>query len=108
MSAGEPGDDEWIPVEVVYALPDRQRLISLQVRPGTTMRQVVRQSGLLEEFPEIDPDTATMGIFGRVVRNPHHVVHRFDRVEIYRPLEHDPRLQRQERARAQRRGRNRN
>lgn len=95
-------DDEWIPVEVAYALPDRQRLLSLQVRAGTTMIQVVRQSGLLDEFPEIDLDQAVMGIFGRVVRNPHHVVHRFDRIEIYRPLPNDPKDLRQERARSQR------
>lgn len=95
-------DADWITVEVAYALPERQRLISLRVRRGTTMIQVVRQSGMLKEFPEIDPDTAVMGIFGRVVRNPHHVVHRFDRVEIYRPLENDPRELRHERARAQR------
>ena len=95
-------DDAWIPVEVVYALPDRQRLIGLQVRAGTTMVQAVRQSGILQEFPEIDLAQATMGIFGRVVRNPHHVVHRFDRIEIYRPLPNDPKALRQERARAQR------
>ncbi len=97
-------DDGLITVEVVYAKPDEQCLLEVRVLPGTTMIEAVRRSGLLERFPEIELDEAVMGIFGRVVRNPLHVVHPFDRVEIYRPLPNDPKTLRAERARAQKEG----
>lgn len=95
-------DGDLITVEVVYARPDVQCLLEVTVLPGTTVIDVVRQSGILERFPEIDLDEAVFGIFGRVVRNPLHVVHPWDRVEIYRPLPNDPKALRAARARAQR------
>ena len=94
-------DRELITVEVVYAKPHEQRLLRLEVRRGTTLIDAVKASGILEVFPEIDVDTATFGIFGRVVKNRLHVVHHFDRIEIYRPLENDPKDLRAARARAQ-------
>jgi putative ubiquitin-RnfH superfamily antitoxin RatB of RatAB toxin-antitoxin module len=39
---------ETIRVEVVYARPDVQRLLALDVVPGTTMTQAVEQSGVLD------------------------------------------------------------
>ena len=41
-------------VEVAYALPNEQVLISLDVEQGTTAEQAVKLSGVLEKFPEID------------------------------------------------------
>ncbi len=95
-------DDDLITVEVAYARPDVQCLLEVKVLPGTTLVDVVRRSGMLERFPEIDIDAAVFGIFGRVVKNPLHVVHPFDRVEIYRPLPNDPKDLRAARAQAQR------
>ncbi|MES2562534.1 MAG: RnfH family protein, partial [Pseudomonadota bacterium] len=43
-------EDFW-QVEVVYALAGVQRLVGLQVAPGTTARQASEQSGLNAEFP---------------------------------------------------------
>ena len=43
-----------IVVEVAYALPAKQKLISLTVPVGTTALQAVEQSGILRDFPEID------------------------------------------------------
>jgi len=94
-----------ITVEVVYAKPEVQRLIALDVPRGTTLIEAVRRSGILEHFPEIDPDSATMGIFGEVVDDPRRELRPFDRVEIYRPLQVDPKEQRRARAEAQRRRR---
>ena len=91
-----------ITVEVVYAKPEQQCLLEVRVLPGTTMLDVIVKSGILDRFPEIDIETADVGIFGRVIHNRLHVVHPFDRVEIYRPLPNDPKDLRAERARAQR------
>ena len=99
-------NDETIRVEVVYARPDVQRLVALDVVPGTTMTQAVEQSGLLAEFPGIDLATAPMGIFSKIEEEPAmRVLQPGDRVELYRPLEMDPkeaRKLRAERAKAKR------
>jgi len=90
---------EMIRVEVAYAWPDRQRLIALEVPVGTTMMEAVQRSGLLEEFPEIDPATAPMGIFSRREALPAtRVLQAGDRVELYRPLPVDPKEARKVRA----------
>lgn len=88
---------ETIGVYVVYALPSRQRVVSLQVTAGTTAVDAVCQSGLLAEFPEIGLERARLGVFGRRV-NPDHVLSEGDRVEVYRPLTADPKAVRRERA----------
>ena len=46
MPCGPPPVADTIRVEVVHALPDRQRLIALDVAPGTTMLEAARQSGI--------------------------------------------------------------
>lgn len=92
-----------IRVEVVYALPDRQCLLELDVPAGTTLIEAVRRSGILERFPEIDPEAAPMGIFGKVVDDRERPLEAHDRVEIYRPLPNDPMTLRAQRAAAQRR-----
>jgi hypothetical protein len=85
-------------VEVVYALPDRQRVVALAL-PGTglTAQSAVEQSGLLDEFPELRERPLVLGIFGAACA-PHQALRDRDRVEIYRPLRVDPRSQRRERA----------
>jgi putative ubiquitin-RnfH superfamily antitoxin RatB of RatAB toxin-antitoxin module len=64
-------------VELVYALPDRQTVLVCDVAEGTTVRQSVVASGILQAHPEID----------------------LDRVEIYRQLIADPKTARRKRAR---------
>ena len=89
-----------ITVEVAYALPDRQSLLKLQVPEGSNMVEAVERSGICELYPEIDPATANMGIFGRVVPKPaDEILREGDRVEIYRPLLIDPKQARANRAR---------
>lgn len=84
-------------VEVAYAAPSRQEVIELAVRPGASIEQVIRESGLLERFPEIDLARSRVGIFGEIagLRDP---VRDGDRVEIYRPLLADPKEARRRRA----------
>ena len=84
-------------VEVAYALPSRQEVIELAVLPGASVEQVIRESGLLERFPEIDLAHSRVGIFGEIagLQDP---VRDGDRVEIYRTLLADPKEARRRRA----------
>jgi putative ubiquitin-RnfH superfamily antitoxin RatB of RatAB toxin-antitoxin module len=97
-------DIEMIAVEVAYALPEKQKIIALLVKPGTTAIGAVEQSGIVKEFPEIDIETAKMGIFGQALgtkglaKAPEYRMQPGDRVEIYRPLLADPKEARRRRA----------
>lgn len=97
-------DSELITVEVAYALPNRQQLTELKVPHGTTAFEAVQQSGIVEQFPEIDIDSVKMGIFGQALGTKglkppkEHVLEAMDRVEIYRPLIIDPKEVRKRRA----------
>ncbi|RLA04737.1 MAG: RnfH family protein [Gammaproteobacteria bacterium] len=84
-------------VEVVYALPDRQRLISLDVAELLTVGEAIEQSGILQLFPEIDLGVARVGIFSQLAALDDRL-REGDRVEIYRPLIADPKAMRRERA----------
>lgn len=89
-----------IRVEVAYATPGRQEILSLEVAQGATLLQAAQASGIHERFPEIDLRSNAMGIFGRVVKNPgEQVVQDGQRIEIYRPLTIDPKQARLNRAR---------
>lgn len=77
-------------VEVVYALPDRQRVIQVRFTEGMTASQAVEASGLLNVFPELAGSRIDFGVYGRVVQQTH-VLRPGDRVEIYRRLTADPR-----------------
>ena len=86
-------------VEVAYALPHEQKIISLQVEDDCTVQQAVVRSGIVELFPEIDPAATPMGIFGKGVKDPATTVLKAgERVEIYRPLIADPKEVRARRA----------
>lgn len=85
-------------VEVVYGLPHRQVLLSLEVAPGATALEAVRKSGIDRYFPELDVDSAKMGIFSQIIADPtSHKLESGDRVEIYRPLIIDPKEARRRR-----------
>ena len=77
-------------VEVAYALPGRQSLVAVEMPAGATVEEAIRRSGLLEVFPGIDLERNAVGVFGRRCR-PGDALHDGDRVEIYRPLQADPR-----------------
>ena len=90
---------DWLSVEVVFAAPDRQMLITLQLPADATVRQAALQSGLQVHFPELDLADAPLGIFGKVVAAPEtQRLEEGDRVEIYRPLLADPKEVRKRRA----------
>lgn len=86
-----------IEVEVVYALPQKQSLLSIRVKEGTTAIDAVRQSGIKSIYPEIDLSDIRLGLFS--VECPQdQVLKDGDRVEIYRPLLADPKEIRKRRA----------
>lgn len=86
-------------VEVAYALPTTQKIITVTVNEGCTVLRATELSGITQQFPEIDLNTAKMGIFSHAVENPRqHIVKAGDRIEIYRPLLIDPKEARAQRA----------
>ncbi|SDW07628.1 RnfH family protein [Marinobacter mobilis] len=88
-----------IEVEVAYATPEKQRILSLSVKDGTSVYEAVLNSGILAEFPEIELANTDMGIFGKVVKKPkEEALQAGDRVELYRPLKIDPKQARLNRA----------
>lgn len=92
-------DKQTLVVEVVYALPDKQKLVSLTVPSGTTVREVAQRSGLAAFFPGLDLATAPLGIFGKALSRPEErLIEAGERVEIYRPLIADPKEVRKQRA----------
>lgn len=86
-------------VEVAYARPEKQEIIPVQVPEGATALEAVKLSGITAIFPEIDADSIDMGIFGKVIKKPGvHELREGDRVELYRPLQIDPKQARLNRA----------
>jgi len=92
-------EPESIPVEVAYARPDEQVIIPLDVPAGTTVRQAIERSGILQRFMEIDLNKNKVGIFGKITKLDNEL-RANDRVEIYRPLIADPKEVRRARAAA--------
>lgn len=90
-------DPDRMIVEVAYATAGEQALVAVEVPRGATLRDAILASGILARFPEIDLDSSRVGIFSKPAALEG-VVHEHDRVEIYRPLEIDPRQARRQRA----------
>ena len=84
-------------VEVAYALAEKQSLISLEVEEGTTLKDAIEASGILEKYSEIDLSKQQVGIFSKFATLDT-VLREKDRVEIYRSLIADPKQVRKERA----------
>ncbi|WP_439107832.1 RnfH family protein [Congregibacter sp.] len=87
-----------ISIEVVYALPDRQKIVQLTVPEGTNALAAAQQSGLEQEFDDLTiNEESHLGVFGNRAAHTQ-VLRDGDRVEIYRPLLADPKEVRKERA----------
>ncbi|WP_133405994.1 RnfH family protein [Parashewanella tropica] len=86
-----------ITVDVVYALPKQQKIISVTVSPETSAIEVLKQSGMQTFFPEIDYDEVKLGVFSNLIK-PDRVMEAGERLEIYRPLIADPKDVRRRRA----------
>jgi hypothetical protein len=71
--------------------------LRVQLAEGATVKDAIRASGVLDEFPEIDLASNKVGIFSKLVKLDEAVRDK-DRVEIYRPLIADPKEVRRKRA----------
>jgi putative ubiquitin-RnfH superfamily antitoxin RatB of RatAB toxin-antitoxin module len=86
-------------VEVVYACPESQQVVLVDLEEGARVADAVRESRLCILHPEIDPACSATGIFGRRAA-PDTPLRDGDRVEIYRPLLIDPKTARRAKAAA--------
>ena len=90
-------ESDMIHVEVVYALPQEQRVFNLVVNNQATVEEIIQQSGVMSLYPEIDLAKNKVGVFSRNVKLDATVRDK-DRIEIYRPLLADPKEIRRKRA----------
>jgi putative ubiquitin-RnfH superfamily antitoxin RatB of RatAB toxin-antitoxin module len=84
-------------VEIVFALPGQQVLLAIDVGEGATVADVIARSGIARRFAATALDDLQAGIWGRPVDRDH-VVTEGDRVELYRPLQVDPKEARRSKA----------
>jgi uncharacterized protein len=92
---------ESISVTVAYALAERQWLLPLRLPAGATVGDAIAQCGIAEQLPEVvGIGEDRVGVFGRpcALATP---LRDGDRVELYRPLECDPKEVRRRRAGAE-------
>jgi putative ubiquitin-RnfH superfamily antitoxin RatB of RatAB toxin-antitoxin module len=86
---------------MVYSPAPRLMLeLTLTLPQGATVRDAVHDSGLLARFEGILFGPDAVGVWGRRV-GPDQVLREGDRIEIYRPLQVDPKVARRERFRRQ-------
>ncbi len=83
-------DTDYIAIEVAYARPDKQLILPVSVPAGTTIEEAIALSRITQKFPEIDLAKLVVGIFGKRVKLDHRLANG-ERIEIYRPLQADPR-----------------
>jgi uncharacterized protein len=88
---------EQIQIEVVYALPMNQTSLMLKVNIGSSIEDIIRESGILARHPEINLETNKVGLFGHTMALTTKL-DKASRIEIYRPLIADPKEIRRQRA----------
>ena len=76
-------------------------VIRLSLPAGATVMQALRESGVLERHAGIDLESQKVGVWGKL-RAPDDVLREGDRVEVYRPLQVDPKEARRQRYKAHR------
>lgn len=86
-----------MPIEIAYATPKKNWLIALDVEAGTTIKEAIISSGILNQCPTIDLQKNKVGLFSKIV-DLDTLVKAGDRIEIYRPLILDPKQARRLRA----------
>jgi putative ubiquitin-RnfH superfamily antitoxin RatB of RatAB toxin-antitoxin module len=86
-------------VSVAVALPGRQEVIELELDTGATLADAIAAARLAERFPGVDFAAMRAGIWSRAAKLAT-VLRDGDRVELYRPLNADPKDMRRSRAAA--------
>jgi putative ubiquitin-RnfH superfamily antitoxin RatB of RatAB toxin-antitoxin module len=90
-------------VEVAYAGPAGAFVRTVRLRMPATVRTAIEASGLLAAHPEIDLARNRVGVWSRLASLDAAVADG-DRVEVYRPLQADPKVARRARVEAPRKG----
>ncbi len=86
-----------ISVTVAYATPEKQLELPVELDAHCTIVLAIKKSGILTRFPEIPFPNIEVGIWGR--RMPlDGLIKAGDRIEIYRPLQIDPKEARRRRS----------
>ncbi len=91
-------------IEVVVAFspaPRHVELVRVSLGVGSTVRDALAASGLLQRHPQIDSAALKVGVWGKLkpLETP---LRDRDRVEVYRPLLVDPKEARRQRCLSQR------
>lgn len=76
-------------VGAAYDSGKKQVWLNVEVPDGSTVKEVLELSGLLDMFPEIDLETQKVGIFGKIAKLDS-TVEEGQRIEVYRPITADP------------------
>lgn len=84
-------------IEVVFARMHQSDIVRIKLPEGSSIRQALDVSGLLQKHPQIDLETWKFGVFGKLGKLDTALCDH-DRVEIYRPLIADPKEVRRRRA----------
>lgn len=84
-------------VEVIYALPDQQELLNVNLIEGQTAQDAIEKSGVLKRHPDLQIEGMVIGLFGKKTKMAQ-VLRDRDRIEIYRPLIADPKEVRKRKA----------
>ena len=88
---------EKINIEVVYGVPEKQSLISVQVASDASVERAILESLIISKYPEIDLGVNKVGIWNKSAKLTDSL-RDGDRIEIYRPLIADPKEVRKRRA----------
>lgn len=84
-------------VEVAYAGPERQAVVSFDLQAGATLAAALRAAAGHEDFAGLGVEAMPVGIYGAPAPRSQ-VLREGDRVELYRPLALDPKEARRRRA----------
>jgi putative ubiquitin-RnfH superfamily antitoxin RatB of RatAB toxin-antitoxin module len=89
-------------VEIAFATPEFQVIARVPLEPGMNARQAVMLADLSARhaaWADFDFASAPLGVFGERLREPEaYLPAEGERIEVYRPLEIDPKQARRERA----------
>jgi len=85
----------FIDVEIAFGTAARQRLLRLSVESGTTVRNAAIDAAADDRIAGVDVRRCPLGVWGKPVADDYEL-QQGDRLEVYRPLQMDPREARRE------------
>lgn len=84
-------------IEVAYATPEKQLILTVNVPQDTSVQECIEHSGIQQHFNDIDLANQKVGIWSKATKLTA-VPRDGDRIEIYRALIADPKAVRKRRA----------